>query len=37
MPGNFSLLAQRKVAEKESALVRAPLKDFHFKKTVFYF
>ncbi|WP_304051749.1 hypothetical protein [Megamonas hypermegale] len=37
MPGNFSLLAQRKVAEKESALVRAPLKDFHFKKTIFYF
>ncbi|WP_303997963.1 hypothetical protein [Megamonas hypermegale] len=24
MPGNFSLLAQRKVAEKESALVRSP-------------
>ena len=23
-PGNFSLLAQRKVAEKESALVRSP-------------
>ena len=24
MPGNFSLLAQRKVAEKENALVRSP-------------
>ena len=30
------MLAQRKVAEKESALVRASLKDFHFKKTIFY-
>ena len=36
MPGNFSLLAQRKVAEKESALVRALLRDFYFKKIVFY-
>ena len=35
-PGNFSLLAQRKVAEKESALVRALLRDFYFKKIVFY-
>ncbi|WP_304051572.1 hypothetical protein, partial [Megamonas hypermegale] len=33
-PGNFSLLAQRKVAEKESALVRALLRDFYFKKIV---
>jgi len=24
VPGNFSLMAQRKVAEKESALVRSP-------------
>ena len=37
VPGNFSLLAQRKVAEKESALVRALLRDFYFKKTIFYF
>ncbi|HJF84647.1 MAG TPA: hypothetical protein K8V65_03155 [Megamonas hypermegale] len=36
VPGNFSLLAQRKVAEKESALVRALLRDFYFKKIVFY-
>ena len=36
MPGNFSLLAQRKVAEKESALVRGLLRDFYFKKIVFY-
>ena len=35
MPGNFSLLAQRKVAEKESALVRAPLRDFHFKNKIY--
>ena len=35
-PGNFSLLAQRKVAEKESALVRALLRDFYFKKMFFY-
>ena len=35
-PGNFSLLAQRKVAEKENALVRALLRDFYFKKIVFY-
>ena len=34
--GNFSLLAQRKVAEKESALVRTLLRDFYFKKIVFY-
>ncbi|MDM8143754.1 hypothetical protein [Megamonas hypermegale] len=31
MPGNFSLLAQRKVAEKESALVRSPLEIFTLK------
>ena len=30
-PGNFSLLAQRKVAEKESALVRSPLEIFTLK------
>ena len=34
-PGNFSLLAQRKVAEKESALVRALLRDFHFKNKLY--
>ena len=31
MPGNFSLLAQRKVAEKESALVRSLLEIFTLK------
>ena len=36
MPGNFSLLAQRKVAEKENALIRALLRDFYFKKIIFY-
>ncbi|WP_303997761.1 hypothetical protein [Megamonas hypermegale] len=35
-PGNFSLLAQRKVAEKESALVHGLLRDFYFKKIIFY-
>ncbi|WP_304155244.1 hypothetical protein [Megamonas hypermegale] len=35
VPGNFSLLAQRKVAEKESALVRSPLEIFTLKRKIF--
>ena len=36
VPGNFSLRT-KKSCRKRNPLVRALLKDFHFKKTIFYF